>query len=324
MLEMISDIAPSGREERLISKIADFARDYSDHIETDAMGNLIVKMGKGGKKIMLSAHVDHVGIAALSADKEGFVRFGAVGGLAPCDLAGARVKFQNGVLGVIRYEEKSDKAKRKTEDFFIDIGAADKEAAAELIDIPSYAGFDYPAYVQGDHIISPYLDNKLGVLALLTTMKNLTDLENQVYFAFTVQEELGCRGAKTAAFGIEPDYAIVVDVTDSGDTPGFDGYMDVKLGAGPAIKVMDRSAIISAKAIGFLKETANRHDIPYQLEVLNAGGTESGVIQTSRGGCLVSAVSIPTRYIHTPSEMCHINDVKGAIELVGHAVREWK
>ena len=169
--------------------------------------------------------------------------------------------------------------------------------------------------VQGEKIISKALDDRVGCYILLEALKNCEESKNDLYFVFTVQEEVGLRGAKTSAFGIMPDMAIAIDVTDTGDTPKSD-VMEVKLGAGAAIKVMDSSCICSPEVRSLLLELARKNKIPCQIEVLTYGGTDAGAIHLTGAGVKTGGVSIPTRFIHSPSEMVDADDVKACIRLV--------
>jgi len=307
--EVLSVPAPSGAEAARRAVIEQIAAQFADEITTDALGNLIVHKKGAGDKVMLCAHMDTIGMIATRVEN-GFVRFGALGGLDVRDLQNIPVVFENGTQGVLSYDGKVPAKERKLHNCFIDIG----DGKVEVGDRASFAG---ELRNLGTNLISaPYLDNALGCAILLEVLSGLGECEYDVYFVFTVQEEVGLRGAKTAAFGIAPKFAIAVDVTDSGDLPETDVVMETKLGAGAAIKIMDQSVVCHPKLVGALKACAEKNGIPYQSEVLVAGGTDAGAIHLSGSGVITGGVSIPTRYIHSPCETADKRDCDAAVRLL--------
>ena len=206
------------------------------------------------------------------------------------------------------------------ENLYVDIGAADAEQAARMVAVGDFAVYAAAPVRQENCIIGPFLDNRIGCAALLGAMEQLSNTENDLYFVFTVQEEVGLRGAQTAANAIAPDYAIAVDVTDTGDTPEKKVKMAVEMGKGPAIKVMDRSVICNPQVRQALETAAQQLGIAAQREIMEFGGTDTGAIQKSGGGVLSGAVSIPARYIHSPCEMAAVSDAEQAARLLAHTV----
>lgn len=308
----------SGSEAAVTEIIKKEAEGYADEITTDAMGNLIVHKRGGGKKLMLAAHADEIGVMAICIDEKGFVRFAAIGGVYAKNAVHLRVRFKNGTIGVIGTEE--DNKDRAIQKMYIDIGAKSRAEAEMLVKPGDTAVFCGDTVLQNGRIISKALDNKIGCYALIEALKH-TDTVNDTYFVFTVQEEVGLRGAKTAAFAIEPDYALAVDVTDTGDTPhGID--MAVSLGGGAAIKVMDRSVLCDVTVRSRLTELAERSGIKHQLEVMTDGGTDAGSISLSGSGVKTGGISVPCRYIHSVSEMAEVDDVHAVIELLTAFVNE--
>lgn len=308
----------SGSEAAVTEIIKKEAEGYADEITTDAMGNLIVHKRGDGKKLMLAAHADEIGVMATCIDEKGFVRFAAIGGVYAKNAVHLRVSFKNGTIGVIGTEE--DNKDRAIQKMYIDIGAKSRAEAEMLVKPGDTAVFCGETVLQNGRIISKALDNKIGCYALIETLKH-TDTVNDTYFVFTVQEEVGLRGAKTAAFAIEPDYALAVDVTDTGDTPhGID--MAVSLGGGAAIKVMDRSVLCDVTVRSRLTELAERSGIKHQLEVMTDGGTDAGSISLSGSGVKTGGISVPCRYIHSVSEMAEVDDVHAVIELLTAFVNE--
>ena len=316
---------PSGREHGIAETITEIIADTVPRIgdwdhRTDAMNNLIYHRPGKGKKVLLAAHMDSIGIVVTHIDDNGFARFAQVGGLMLGDQIDCRVRFANGTRGVISFEEKTEYKNLGFDNLFLDIGAKDKAQAEASIQVGDFAVFDGEPFAQGDIICGPYLDNRIGCLTLIAAMAQMEQTDCDLYVAFTAQEEVGLRGAQTAAFAVQPDYAIAVDVTDTGDMPERKYPMAVRLGEGPAVKVMDRSVICDNDVKQALYRAAEQTGIPVQREIMEFGGTDTGVIQRTAGGVKAGAVSIPTRYIHSPNEMASISDIRNAAELIAHAV----
>lgn len=311
---------PSGREQEVRETIAALAADYVDDMTTDALGSLICRKKGGGKKILLAAHMDSIGVVATYIDDNGFLRFSPVGGLFKGDLINIQVRFANGTRGVISYEEKTPFKELTLDNLFIDIGAKDRAEAERQVQVGDFAVFAAPSFSQNGVLCGPYLDNRIGCVTLLLAMEQLAETDNDLYFVFTSQEEVGLRGAGAAAFAVEPDLALAVDVTDTGDLPERKSPMAVSLGGGPAIKVMDRSVICAPQVVAGLTQAGEALGLPLQREILQFGGTDTAALQKTRTGVLSGAVSIPTRYIHSPSEMCAESDVANAAALLAHAV----
>lgn len=310
--KLVSVYGPSGREGLIREVISKEISSFVDEIYTDALGNLIAHKKGNGKKVMLAAHMDEIGICVTFIEDNGFIRFSAVGGLYEKDLNARRVVFENGIIGVIGIDE--DNEDKKITKMFIDIGANSREETEKLITIGDMAVFCGNFVEQGDTLISKAMDNRAGCYVLIEAIKKIKS-RNDLFFVFTVQEEVGLRGAKTSAFGIMPDYALAVDVTDTGDTPE-NIKMDTKLGEGACIKVMDRSVLCDSFVRSLLIELAKSNKIDYQLEVMTAAATDAGEISLTGAGVKTGGVSIPTRYIHSPSEMISKKDLEDCITLV--------
>lgn len=303
--------APSGCEAKITELIKSEIAGLADEVYTDALGNLIAHKKGSGKKVMFAAHCDEIGVIITFIDENGFLRFADIGGLFLRNLVNRKVRFENGIIGVIGTEEENEK--RSMSKMYIDIGAKTREEAEKLVSVGDAAAFVGDFYVQGKNVISKALDNRVGCWVLIETLKNVKS-DNDLYFVFTTQEEVGLRGARTAAYAINPDYAIAVDITDTGDTPKCP-KMAVKLGEGAAIKVMDYSVITSREVREKLIDIAKENDIKYQLEIMTEGGTDAGVIHFTAGGVKTGGISIPTRYIHSPSEMISIDDLNDCTNL---------
>lgn len=316
--------SPSGNENAISKLIIDEIKNYCDEITDDALGNIIAHKKGKGSKLMFAAHMDEIGVIAAFIDDKGFIRFGTVGGVDIKNIVNLKVRFANGTVGVIGSEDEDFCKKADIKKLYIDIGAKSKKDAEGKVRIGDTAAFVGGFYKSGDTVISKALDNRAGCYVLIEAMKNIKSSENDLYFVFTTQEEVGLRGAKTASFEIEPDFAVSVDTTDTGDTPEAP-CMAVNMGEGAAIKVMDRSVICSSDVRTHMIETAKANKIPYQLEIMTDGGTDAGAIHLSKSGVKTGGISVPVRYIHSPSEMVSIKDIKACAALTAAlAQSKWK
>jgi len=321
--KLVETVGPSGYESKIREVVRAEVEKYADEISVDAMGNLIVKKGEkkeGGLKVMLSAHIDEIGVMVTHVDKSGFARFTTIGGVRPHTCYGSRVRFLNGTVGVIG-GEKLENANHvhAIEAMYIDVGASSVEDCP--VKIGDVAAFDRPFEDLGNRLISKAMDDRVCAAVLIETLKNVENSPHELYFVFSTQEEVGLRGATTAAYAIDPDLGIASDVTMTGDTPrGI--KMDVALGKGPAIKVKDGGMLADPKVVDAMVQCAQKHEIPYQLEVLLGGTTDAKAMQISRAGMPAGCVSVPTRYVHTPSEMVDINDLNNAVKLLTAFISE--
>lgn len=234
---------PSGDEGGIREAIASRARLFADEVKTDTLGNLIVRKRGDGPKVLFAAHMDSIGFIVTHIEQEGFLRVGRLGGISPKEAVYTPVRFKNGVRGAIVPEEKADFGKLKLDECYLDIGAKDEAEARSMVQVGDTAVYDTPTYANNGKAISPYIDNRISCAVLLAALEQIQESPNDLYFVFTVQEEVGLRGAKTAAWAVDPDYGVAVDVTDVDDTPGSDKCGTVRLGLGAAIKVMDSSVI---------------------------------------------------------------------------------
>lgn len=314
--DILEPFGPSGREEAVQEVIRDFLAPYCDEIWTDALGNLYaLRRGKSGKKIMLSAHMDQIGLIATDIDEHGFVYVARVGG-TPTILSIAReIVFENGVHGVTYYGSKTKKVGEiGMEDLYVDIGARTREEAEAKISIGDMAIFVSNFVDLGSSYSCRTMDNRVCCAILVQAMQEM-ESDHDIYAVFTVQEEVGLRGAQVAGDAVMPDLCINLDTTDVGDLPEC-LRMNMKLGAGPAVKVCDGNLIAPGCVRTFIKKAAEENGITVQDEVLLFGGTDAGAIQLSGTGVLAGCISIPTRYIHTPVETVDKGDVDGAVRLL--------
>ncbi|MGI6633515.1 MAG: M42 family metallopeptidase [Bacillota bacterium] len=306
---------PSGAEDNIREVIRKEVEPYVDEISVDALGNLIArKKGTGGKKVILDGHMDEIGLMVTHIDDNGFLRFGNIGGVSPFVALGQRVYFENGTMGVIGSERVDDPKNLKLEKLYIDIGAKDKKDAESKVQVGTSCAFHQTFIDLGDRVVAKAMDDRVACAIIIEVLRRLEKTDNDIYAVFATQEEVGLRGARAAAYGISPDVGIALDVTRTGDTPkGV--TMDVALGKGAAIKVKDSSLICHPALKNYMVKIAEEKGIQYQMEVLEAGGTDSGAIQMTKSGIPAGVISIPCRYIHSPGEMVDIGDVEACVQL---------
>ncbi len=321
---------PSGFESGVGALLAELAAPFADEVRIDALGNVICHKKGAGDKIMLAAHCDLIGFMVTNIDEKGYLRFETIGApasrIAPF-LHRTPVRFANGVKGVIMCEKWAEESKKNMADvlinaLYIDIGAGSREKAAELVRFGDVAVYQGEPHVQNNMVITPYADDLIACVVLLQVMEKLKSSPYDLYFVFTVQEEVGLRGAKTAAYGVHPDMGIAVDVCGTGDTLNTTAYCDVKLGKGATVKIRDGSLLCNPQVIAFLREAAERAGVVYQDEILLTGGTDAGSIQRTHGSILAGGVSIPTRNVHTPGEIYSLSDVEGAVAILCSALEQ--
>jgi len=326
-----------GSEKKIRNLILTELKGLADDISIDNMGNVIaMKKGKSStKKSMAAAHMDEIGFIVTHIDDKGFVRFNPVGGFDPKTLTSQRVIIhgRNDIMGVmgskpvhIMSPEEKHKPVKIT-DFFIDTGMPKKEVD-QLVAIGDFVTRHSPLIELGDCVNVKSLDNRASVFVLIETLRELKKSKRKpsydFYAVFTVQEEVGLRGAQASALKIQPDFGFGLDTTIAFDVPGSTPQERcTALGEGTAIKLMDSSVICDYRMIEFMKSTAKRHKIKWQPEILAAGGTDTGSLQRMvAGGSIVGAISIPTRHIHQTIESCHKNDIAESISLLAACVCE--
>lgn len=307
---------PSGYEQEIRKVIREEISPLSKSIQVDALGSLIVRMGEkkpGGLRVMVAAHMDEIGVIVSHVEKKGFVRFSNLGTILPRYLAGGRVRFLNGVRGVINHDRSEELARIPgQEKYFIDVGAtSDKDCPVKVGDV---GVFDREFLDMGKRVSSKAMDDRVACAVLIETMRKIKTTPNELVFVFSTQEEVQSRGAQTAAYAIEADLGIAVDVTPSGDILGV--KMQIYLGQGPAIKVRDVGMIADPKVVKWMADTAKKNQIPVQMEVLDVGSTDARTMQIARSGMLAGALSIPCRYVHSPSELVDVDDVSQTVKLL--------
>jgi putative aminopeptidase FrvX len=317
--KLVEAYGPSGYEDQVREIIREEIKDVVDELRVDSLGNLIARKGEasnGGLKVMLSAHMDEIGVMAAYIDEKGFVRFTTIGGVSQHTLIGNRVRFLNGAVGMIHIDEGLGGWRNKAPDIqkmYIDVGATSRDDAP--VKVGDAAGFLRTMDEAGDRLIAKSMDDRISCAVLVETLRRLEQTPHALYFVFSVQEEVGLLGARTSAYDIDPDLGIAVDVTLTGDTPEA-AQMAVALGKGPAIKIKDGGMLAHPAVKDLMIARAEAAQIPYQREVLRGGTTDAMAIQLARAGVPAGCVSIPTRHVHTPSEIVDYNDVQNAVKLL--------
>ncbi|HJR81892.1 MAG TPA: M42 family metallopeptidase [Anaerolineales bacterium] len=315
---------PSGYEGKVREIVRAEIEPLVDEIRVDVLGNLIARKrpsqkSAAAKRIMVAAHMDEIGLIVSHVDEHGFVRFSPIGGVFRRYVLGGRVRFLNGIQGVIGFDRLDNVNELPTLDkVYIDVGASNrKDCPVKIGDI---AAFDRPFTELGNRLVAKSMDDRVGVLVTIETLRVLKSSPHDVYFVFTTQEEVGTRGATTSAYGVNPDIGLAIDVTPAGDTPNA-LKMEMALGKGPCIKIQDPGMIADPRVVQWMVRAAEKARLPYQREVLLLGGTDARAIQLTRAGVPSGCLSIPVRYVHSPSEMVDYSDVQNAVKLLAAILR---
>jgi len=323
----------SGHEGAVRKIVINEIKSLVDDVRIDAMGNVIAtRRGNGGPRIMLAAHMDEIGFLVKYIDDRGFIRFQQVGGFDPRVLVAQRVSIHTRKHGVvtgllqpgtkpIHLLTPSDSKELKIEDLFIDLGLPGDEVKA-IVTRGDMVTLHGPYQRTGNLVTSRALDDRLLVYVMIEALR-IADSKAEIVAVATTQEEVGLRGAAPAAYGVDPDVGIGLDVTLANDIPGSPTEATItSLGDGPAIKHFDSSQIPNPLVNEHFREIAEREGIPYQLEVLPRGGTDGGAIQRIRAGVPTTTLSVPTRYLHTVNESAAVTDIEHAITLLAHFLQE--
>jgi endoglucanase len=332
LLAKLCEVAGApGHENRVRKIVLEEVRPFVDEISIDNMGNVVaVKKGKENKKVMIGAHMDEIGFIVTHIDDKGFVYFHTLGGFDPKTLTAQRVIIhgKEDVLGVmgskpIHLMSAADRQKvPTTKDYFIDTGLS-KKTLEKIVCIGDTITRERKMVEMGECLNCKSLDNRVSVFILIEMLKEMKNIPPyDVYAVFTVQEEIGIRGANVSSMKINPDFGFGLDTTIAWDTPGSTKQEQVSaLGEGACIKVMDSSTVCDYRMVAYMKEIAKNKKIKTQLEILPAGGTDtSGIQRMNPGGSIAGAVSIPTRHIHQVIEMVNRSDVRASIDLLRHCV----
>jgi len=334
LLKELCEVAGApGHESRIREIVLRELKSLQLEISTDKVGNVTaLRRGKEEKKVMVAAHMDEIGFIITHIDENGFLKFITLGGFDPKTLTAQRVIVHGkkdiiGVMGCKPIHIMSPEERTKTAqlgDYFIDLGLPKKEVE-KLVTIGDVVTRDRELIEMGNCVNCKSIDNRVSVFILLETLKKLNKkIPYDFYATFTVQEEIGLRGASVAAHHIEPDFGIGLDTTIAFDVPGAKAHEKVtSLGDGAAIKIMDSSTVCDARMVKFMKQTATKHKIKWQPEILPAGGTDTAALQRNgKTGAITGAISIPTRHIHQSIEMADKNDIQGCISLLTNCIQD--
>jgi len=327
LLKEICEVAGApGHEQRIREVVLREVKKLADKVSIDNMGNVTAfKKGKKDKKVMIAAHMDEIGFIVTHIDENGFLRFIPLGGFDPKTLTAQRVivhgkKDVIGVMGSKPIHMMSAGEREKIvpiSDYFIDLGLSKKEVD-KVVSVGDTVTRQRELIEMGNCVNCKSIDNRVSVFILIETLRELKSSPYDVYAVFTVQEEVGIRGANASALQIEPDFGFGLDTTIAFDVPGAKPYEVVtRLGDGTAIKIMDASTICDYRMVKYMKQTAVKHKIKHQTEILPAGGTDTAALQRMNpGGAISGAISIPTRHIHQVIEMADKSDIRASIDLL--------
>jgi tetrahedral aminopeptidase len=326
---LVDTPGPSGYEQAVQRVYREAVRPYADEVRTDVMGSVVASRNPEGRpSVMLAGHADEIGFQVRYISDDGMLYFGSIGGHDAVVTVAQRVRVhtaRGSILGVlgrrpVHLMEAEDRSKPvKLDDLWIDIGARDRAHAQELVEIGDCVTYAQELErLQGDLCVARSFDNKMGLFIVAEALRLLSDklIEAAVYGVGTVQEEIGLRGARTSAYGLDPVVGIAVDVHHAMDYPGANKKKvgDLRLGAGP---IITRGANINPRVFQLLVQTAKELDIPYQIEAAPGGtGTDANAMQIARGGMATGLISVPLRYMHTPCEVLDLNDVENSARLM--------
>jgi len=318
----------ASREERVRALVAEELGSHVDTMTVDTLGNLIAtKEGRGGPRVAVAAHMDEIGFLVRHIDEAGFIRLQKIGGFDPRVLVAQRVIVHTrahgplpGVLQPgskpIHLQSPGEAKEIKLEDLFVDLGIS-ADSARSQVTVGDMVTMERDQMGVGNTVVSKALDDRLGLYVMIEAIKRVNDQAATILAIATTQEEIGLRGATTSAYAADADIAIALDVTIAGDIPGnTEDAVITRLGKGTAIKLFDSSQLPDSGVVQHLIDLAESNGIPFQREILPAGGTDAGAFQRTRSGSRTATISIPTRYVHTVNEMAHEGDIQGSVDLL--------
>jgi endoglucanase len=324
--KLVSTPGISGREERIRDLVKEQLTPLVDEISVDRLGSVVGIRRGNGPKVMLSAHMDTIGFLVKYIDDSGFITLSPVGGFDPRTLTVQRVLVcgKRDYVGLLYWKTKpvhvlSDEEKKKPpqlEDLFVDL-VGNPDDVKRDISVGDFVVLHRTPIVTEDVVTAPYLDDRLGVYVLLEALKATSSTQAEIHAVISVQEEVGLRGARTSAYGADPDIGIALDITLATDTPGIEPAQRVaEFRKGVAIGVMDGSMIADPRLVAHFRKLAEDNDIPYQVEILPRGGTDAGAMQMARRGVSVVTISVPVRYVHTSNELAAVSDIQANVDLM--------
>ena len=311
---------PSGREEKVRNLIIDMIKDHVDGYEIDRVGNLIAWKGEGGDPVLFVAHMDEIGIVVTNEIKEGFYRIEPVGGMSPYSALFRRFVLEDGTVGVVGVEHETVEDYKKALSN-LNFDKLYLDTMGNEVRIGTFGVYDSSFREDRDLMMSKAMDDRSGVAILIELVKSLKNPKRKFYVGFSIQEEVGLVGSSVIAYPVDVSEAIAVDVTDSADTPKAFKRVSMEIGKGPAIKIKDKMSISDRRIVDKLVQIAEEENIPHQMEVLIFGGTDAAALMRTREGIPSATVSIPTRYIHTPSEVIGKGDFENTVKLLSAYVQ---
>ena len=330
LFELINTLGPSGNEDNVRKIISREIKNYVDEMKVDKMGNLVARKNGNGKKIMLTAHMDEIGLMVSKIEPNGHLKISALGGIETVTLVGHTVsilKKDNTVVcnGVITFHELHNSLEidkiPKFEDIYIDTGLGKKELLKKGVEIGCYIVTKHRVSTLGNEkiISGKALDNRVGCYILIELIKNLKKINVDAYFVFTVQEEVGLYGAKTSVYNINPDFGIAIDATNCEDS---EASSEIIMGNGPTITIKDAEIIANRELNEHLRKLAKKYKLPLQLEVVDMGTTDATSIMFSKGGVPSTVLSIPVRNLHSTIGIVHYDDITNAIKILEKFLKE--
>ncbi len=334
-LELLKRIAEApgipGREDAVRAIVVEEMTPLVDQISVDALGNVIGRRGSGSPRVMLAAHMDEIGFVVRTVDQYGAIRLQPLGGFDARNLIAQRVLIhaRDGVLRGALHAKRpphgaanpNDVKPDQVTDLFVDVGLTPEEVK-QAVEIGDMVTLDRTLERVGHTVMSKSLDDRISVFIMIELLRHLGEHQCEVVAVATVQEEVGLRGAGTAAFGVKPDIGIAIDIAPGGMLGVDESEQITRLGGGPSIKILDQSVISDFRLHRAFRDVAERHGITHQREIMPFGGTDAGAIQRSGAGVRAITISIPTRYAHTVNEMANVSDISDTIDLLAHSLRE--
>jgi endoglucanase len=338
MKELLRDLVEtpgvSGDEHMIREEIKNKVESHADSIETDDFGNLIIRKGSGDKTLMVMAHMDQIGLAVSRIDEEGYLKVSKVGGMFETGVVNQRFKvfaeddILNGVAAakpphLMKDDEQNIREVPKMKNLFVDIGAEDKEDAEDMgVNVGDYIAYDRNLQeLENDFVTAPAFDNRVGCTVLVELIKRF-DEDYELAAVFSTQEEVGTKGAKTSTYSVDPDVALAVDVSMAGDTPGIEpDESDDSPGDGAGIDMVQAGGrgLISPKKIrDWLIETAEEENCNYFRSLYRGGATDAASIELQRDGIPTGSIGVPTRNIHSPTEVVKMSDIEDTVNLIEH------
>jgi endoglucanase len=305
LIKLINAFSISGAEDEIKNIIRNELTDINCSIKEDKIGNIVVKLGQGQEKFMICSHMDSIGFMVSYVEEDGLIRAEKIGDFNCNNVCHSFIRFKNGTVGKVLVNK---------DEIFIDIGAKNKKGAVAKVKEGDTACLVGP-YLEfaSNNLVSPSLDNKIGCYILLRLIKEIKNTDSEVYFVFSSQEKLGGRGARAAAYDIDPDFCIIIDLENAKDA--IDHSNKIEIDKGPVLKLMGNSIIMHEHIKSMLEESANKININIQYSI-NKGNSDGALIQKERAGIRIGEIAVPCKYKNSISEMVSVNDIEDTIKII--------